>query len=195
MAKCPQPDGPWGQGSFPCLAGQQKVLQSTGTLCNICASHALRLLPLALQGMDEDGELCSIPQEGIPLVCCCYPAEKSFRPSDELSTWPRRELALQRRTSRSLFQPPVFLPQPPPSHSTSSSRASSQMPSGCPRDSSVPMAKPGRLAAGHGRMPPLSCPRALLTARWWHCAMGVTGLPMHIPAHCPSTQHPLEEGL
>ena len=44
------------------------MLQSTGTHGNICASHFLQLLPLAPQGMDEDGEHCSAPQEGIPLV-------------------------------------------------------------------------------------------------------------------------------
>ena len=47
----------------------------------------------------------------------------------------------------------VFLPQSSPSNSTTSSSSSSRMSSGCPQASSVPVAKPGRLAAGHGRVP------------------------------------------
>ena len=96
---------------------------------------------------------------------------------------------MQWRTSSSLVQPLVFLPQLPPSHSTGSSRTSSSMSSGCPQASSGSGTRedaPFYPAPGH-----CDC----CVAGCWHCDTGVMGPPTGSPAHCPSTQHPSEEGL
>lgn len=60
----------------------------------------------------------------------------------------------------------------------------------CPWASCVLTAKPGRLAAGHWRMPPLYFPRELQLLHCWVVALWHGG-----DAVLPSTQHPLEEGL
>lgn len=62
--------------------------------------------------------------------------KKNFHPSDRLWTWPCRQLAWQGRTFGSFIQPMLFLCQPLPSDSTSSSRASSVISLGYPRASS-----------------------------------------------------------
>lgn len=53
VAKC-QSDLPCGQKYFLHLAGHQWVLQNPETLGNVSASNFLWLLPLALQGDEND---------------------------------------------------------------------------------------------------------------------------------------------
>lgn len=155
-------------------------------------SKALGCLPMSVSFLttafpssteDEDSKL------KFPWYCHCNPAENTWQPLAF------QVLVVVPLIWSSFIQPQVFLPLPSPSNSTNSS----PMSSGCPWASSVPMAKPGRLAVGHMRIPSLSCPGVLwlLLAMWWHCDMGWWGPPAVPPTTVlfySSIDHPLDEG-
>lgn len=116
-------------------------------------------------------------KKSLPWSCHCYPDEKG------LIRW-----TLQQRTSIRLVQPPIFLPQPLPSDSNSSSRHSSLMSSDCPQvssgsrtqeDASV-YASPGLLlhcwVVALWRSP-VRCPKVMVPfVQPWHCSP----LPLHL---------------
>ena len=85
VAKRPRPDRPWGQESFPRLRATSGCSKALGPRQHLC----IPLLTAAATGSagSEDGELCSAPQEGVPLVLPQLSIQKGLRASGTCRAW------------------------------------------------------------------------------------------------------------